>query len=418
MNNKILPIIFSAFFLNAAAGCSSEKKTALPELTQEEITAMSDNANEIAFSFYRKKASGKNENFFFSPYSMRSAFAMAREGAKNETAEQMNAVFSFPSENEELRKSYQSMSDAVYEASKGTIFTQANAFWAEKSYKFLPEYISALKRVYLAAAETADFSKKAEESRKKINSWTEKNTGGIIKDLFAEGTINELTRLVLVNAVYFKGTWSEPFTKNSTFEAEFHLNSGEKSKAQLMRHEESTYFQLGRKDKTLFLAMPYKSKSEKGAGLEMMVILPEDSADFAAAENQLSSRYVNEARASMTREKVRVFFPKFKFSSSHELNNDLKEMGMIAAFTDSADFSGMTDKPDLMIGTAVQKAFIDVAEEGTEAAAATGIAMTLKSAMPTPSFIFRADKPFVFLIRDIKTGLILFMGKVENPKAS
>ena len=150
----------------------------------------------------------------------------------------------------------------------------------------------------------------------------------------------------------------------------------------------------------------------------MMVILPEDSADFAAAENQLSSRYVNEARASMTREKVRVFFPKFKFSSSHELNNDLKEMGMIAAFTDSADFSGMTDKPDLMIGTAVQKAFIDVAEEGTEAAAATGIAMTLKSAMPTPSFIFRADKPFVFLIRDIKTGLILFMGKVENPKAS
>jgi len=149
----------------------------------------------------------------------------------------------------------------------------------------------------------------------------------------------------------------------------------------------------------------------------MMVILPENKEDFARTEKNLSSEYVNEARKSMNSENVRVFMPKFKFSSSHELNKDLQEMGMALAFSNSADFSGMTGNTELKIGTAVQKAFIDVSEEGTEAAAATGVAMTLKSVAPMPAFIFRADKPFIFLIRDVRTGLILFLGKVEDPKA-
>lgn len=417
MKKNIFPILFSALFLPAATGCSAEKTEAVPEISQETITTMADRANDIAFSFYRQKAAGNEKNFFFSPYSMRSAFAMAMEGAAGETAAEIGKVFSFSKDRNEMHNEFKAVSAAVAEAAKGTVFSDANSFWSEKKYPFLSEYVSALKKHYGSTANSVSFSQDAEGARKKINSWTEKNTNGIIKDLFAEGSIDPITRLVLVNAVYFKGSWDKAFSKNSTFEADFHPNNGMTSKAELMRHEESTYFPLGRKDGTLFLAMPYRSSGKDGAGLEMMVILPENKEDFARTEKNLSSEYVNEARKSMTSENVRVFMPKFKFSSSHELNKDLQEMGMPLAFSNSADFSGMTGNTELKIGTAVQKAFIDVSEEGTEAAAATGVAMTLKSVAPMPAFIFRADKPFIFLIRDVRTGLILFMGKVENPRA-
>lgn len=359
---------------------------------------MAMRANEIAFSFYKQKAAVKEENFFFSPYSMRSAFAMAREGAKGKTAEEMDKVFFFPSENAEMRLEMQSMAEAAAQAAEGSEFSDANSFWAHNNYTFLPEYVSALKKHYNAAAENADFVMDAEGARKKINSWASDKTNGIIKELLAKGSVDPLTRLVLVNAVCFKGTWQKAFDKKNTSKENFTLNSGKKVKTMFMQHR--------------------KGEDLSGGWLEMMIILPKDKEFFADIENNISSEYINEMRRKMTRTEVELYLPRFKFAVSHELDSSLKSMGMPLAFSDNADFSGMTGNNDLKIGYAIQKAFIDVSEEGTEAAAATAVVMAFRSAaVRQRPEVFRADKPFIFLIRDAKTGLIFFMGKLEKPTA-
>ena len=248
MKKMFLKFISAAVCATVLGGCGAAPKSVLGEIQDEKLSEMTMQANGIAFSFYKQKAAGKDKNFFFSPYSMRSAFAMAREGAKGSTAEEMNKVFSFPSDNAEMRLAVQAMGEAVSQAAKGSKFSDANSFWANKKYKFLNEYISVLKKNYKAAAENVDFANDTEGARKKINSWTSGKTNGIIKELFAEGSLDPLTRLVLVNAVYFKGTWKEAFGKNATFEADFYLNSGEKSKADLMRHEEETHFPYAQKE--------------------------------------------------------------------------------------------------------------------------------------------------------------------------
>ncbi|MBO4555481.1 MAG: hypothetical protein J5706_01885 [Elusimicrobiales bacterium] len=184
-----------------------------------------------------------------------------------------------------------------------------------------------------------------------------------------------------------------------------------------MRHTEAVKFPYYQTEDAQYLSMPYKGSHSSQKGLEMMIILPNDALSFAKTEKMLSPKHIYEIRKQMQYEKVRVFLPKFTFSSSHGLNSDLKAMGMPLAFSNFADFSGMTGKKDLKIGYAIQKAFIDVSEEGTEAAAATGIAMARTTALPVMPVIFRADRPFIFLIRDIKTGLIFFIGKLEKPTA-
>ena len=214
-----------------AAALSAQGKDAVAadsENKEEKIVQAVKNANEIAFSFYRKKAAGKEGNFFFSPYSMRAAFAMAREGAKGETAAEMDKVFSFPSDNAAMQIEMNTIAEAAAQAAQGSIFSDANSFWAHNNYKFLPEYVSALKKHYNAAAENADFVTNAEGARKKINSWTSDKTNGIIKELLAKGSVDPLTRLVLVNAVYFKGTWQKAFDKKLRLKKILHLIQGKK----------------------------------------------------------------------------------------------------------------------------------------------------------------------------------------------
>ena len=421
MKNRkgILMVVCAAASLAVSAcSCGCKTKTDVPMPSQEEFQNMTDRANDFAFSFYKRNSAGKNENFFFSPYSMRRAFSMVRTGAAGGTAEELNKVFMFSEETDAVKKEAAALAMAAESASRGTVFRDANSLWTQKDFSFLPEYISGLKKYYSAWAGTADFAKDSASAVKKINDWTAKNTNGIIKNLFSEGAVNSLTRMVLVNAVYFKGSWEKAFVKTATFEADFHLSAGGTTKARLMRHEDETDFPYASDSGVQYLAMPYRNGGAgEQKGLEMMIILPSDRNLFTKAEKNLSAEKIRSIRESMHSEKVRVFLPKFSFEASHELKNLLMEMGMSLSFTDKADFSGMTGDKSLFIQTAVQKAFIDVSEEGTEAAAATGISMGLKSIRPRPSVIFRADRPFIFLIRDAESGLVLFMGKVESPKA-
>ena len=370
--------------------------------------APAERANAIAFKFYAREAA-KPANLFFSPYSLHSAFAMAYEGAKGPTAAQIAAVFSFPPQAKKLRASVKTLNDGLDAAAKGAQLLQANAFWAEQEYKFLPAYTGALTRHYKAEAKPANFKTAAEVSRRAINAWAEERTKGRITGLFPEGALNALTRLVLVNAVYFKGNWAAPFAKGLTGEADFTRGDGQKIKVQMMGFSGTRDLEYGETENFQLVRLPYA-----GGSLAMLVALPKDGKKLADAAAGLSAARLAEMRAVLAEQKTKVFLPRFSFGSGFDLNGPLAEIGMPLAFTDAADFSGMDGTRRLYIQRAVHKAFVEVNEEGTEAAAATGIAMGVKSA----NFGFallRADRPFLFLIEDVKSGLVLFMGKVEDP---
>ncbi|PIU20655.1 MAG: hypothetical protein COT18_01125 [Elusimicrobia bacterium CG08_land_8_20_14_0_20_59_10] len=405
MIKNVLIVILIAVLglcLMPAGATAAPSKPEATKLTPEQ------RANRITFSFYAEEAA-KPGNLFFSPYSMYTAFAMAHEGARGRTASEMEKVFGFPAAMPAARASLGVLAKDLAAAAKGAEFVQANAFWAQQDYKFLPAYTRALKNNYGAEARSADFKTTTEKARKAINSWADKKTKGKIQDLFAEGALNSLTRLVLVNAVYFKGAWQGSFDKEMTMEADFTLNSGDKIKTKLMTFGENPRLEYGETAEAQLLRLPYK-----GGTLAMLIALPRDKEAMGKLEKKLSAEQLEAMRKALAPQKVKVYLPRFTFSSGFQLNGPLAQLGMPMAFTDAADFSGMDGTRKLFIQKAVQKAFVEVNEEGTEAAAATGVAMGLKS-MDFDFAMFRADRPFLFFIEDVKTGALLFMGRLEDP---
>ena len=403
-------LIFATALLSAPAlhaqggGAPDAAKPAAPAAPATPAAA----ANRIAFTFYGAEAA-KPGNVFFSPYSMYTAFSMAYEGARGQTASEIASVFGYPAKPAELRAAARSLKRSVAAAAKGAEFTQANSFWVQKGYNFLPDYVKTLKTSYSGESRTADFRMHTEAARAEINKWTAVKTNQRIKELFPADSLTALTRLVLVNAVYFKGLWQTPFKKDMTFEADFTKTGGEKVKAQMMSAPGTRDAEYAETDEYQAVRLPYK-----GGGLSMLALLPREGKTTADLEKGLDAAKLDGIRKSLAKEKVRVFLPKFSFSSGFKLNDDLAGLGMPTAFTDKADFSGMDGSKGLYIQNAFHKAFVEVSEEGTEAAAATGVAMGLKS-MPMDMLVFRADRPFLFFIEDHKSGLLLFMGRLEDP---
>ena len=398
--NAIL-LASAACFIAGAAYAAAKPKAKQP--------AHAARANAIAFKFYAKEAA-KPGNLFFSPYSVYTAFAMAYEGAKGKTATEIASVFSFQPKTPDLRASLAALNRDLAAATREAEFKQANSFWAQQDYKFLPAYLNTLRGTYRAEARQADFKNKTEEARAMINGWTEGQTNGRIKDLFPPGGLDALSRLVLVNAVYFKGKWVTTFNKELTFDGDFNKADGTQVKVRMMsapQPEPGLYFA---DEELQALRLPYKG------GLSMLVLLPRKGGKgLPGLEGELSEKKLAAVRAGLSEQKVKVFIPRFTFSSGFSLNGALAALGMPTAFTDGADFSGMDGSKKLYIQKAFHKAFVEVNEEGTEAAAATGIAMGVKSMPMFDVAVFRADRPFLFFIEDPKTGLILFMGRVEDP---
>lgn len=402
MNRKTIfaGLLLSAFVPNLPA---EETKPPVP------APAPAVSANAAAFAFYAREAA-KPGNVFFSPYSIRTAFAMAYTGAKGKTREEIASVFSFPALPGDLRDSLNALKKDLDAASKGSEFKQANSFWAQEGYPFLGNYVKSLRANYGAEANQVDFKAKTEEAREKINSWTSKETKGKIKDLFPKGALNPLSRLVLVNAVYFKGSWLESFSRDMTADADFTKTGGEKVKVKMMASPGTRNAEYAENEELQALRLPYK-----GGSLSMLVLLPREGKTLADVEKGLTAEKLEALRKALQKEKVKVFLPRFTFKTGYKLNDALAELGMPAAFTEgAADFSAMDGTNKLYIQTAFHKAFVEVNEEGTEAAAATGIAMGVKS-MPMAMLRFRADRPFLFFIEDAKSGLILFMGRLEEP---
>lgn len=386
----------------------------------EGIQEVVDANNRFAFELY-SKLNNKDTNMFYSPYSISSALAMTYEGAKGETAEEMKSVFHFPESNI-LRPNFAAVYNNINKASKAYELRTGNALWAQYDYRFLEDYTSRVEKYYGGRATNLDFVGETERSRQTINDFIEEQTNDRIKDLIPRGVLNAMTRLVLTNAIYFKGTWEWEFDKSDTRDQLFKITPENTVEVPMMyMKNDKAEFNYAELEKLQILELPYK-----GEEVSMLILLPKQGRafdtetgesigyDYALADIELSSENLNEWKARMHETKLDgIFLPKFEFDTKYFLNDALKAMGMPTAFSMKADFSGMDGTTDLFISDVIHQAFVKVDEKGTEAAAATAVVMKITGiAMPK---LFRADHPFIFLIQEKATGNILFLGKVVDP---
>lgn len=378
--------------------------------TPEGIDAVVKANNRFAFDFYsniKDKQENKEKNIFFSPYSISTALAMTCEGARGKTAEEMQSVFHFPKDDNVRRSSFAAVYNKLNPVNAGYKLSTANSLWVQQDYPFLSEYLTAVEKYYAGKATNVDFVHKTEETRQTINKWVEDETNNKIKDLIPQGTLDAATRLVLTNAIYFKGTWVKQFEKSETSEADFKVSEEKTVRVQMMsRTDDKSLFNYAETDDLQILEMMYK-----GEKISMIVLLPKNN--MSSVENLINSEKLTEWRGMLKEERVNVYMPKFTFTTKYDLNENLIEMGMPSAFSfGAADFSGMDGSKSLFISKVLHQAFIDVNEQGTEAAAATAVIVTMGISLhPT----FNADHPFIFLIQDRETGNILFMGRVVDP---
>lgn len=363
----------------------------------------------FGFDVYKslKQAEG---NIFFSPYSISTAFAMTYAGAKNQTQKEISSVFYFPHKGlhslfGKLQKTINTMQD------EGSIkLSVANALWLQKEYPFLNTFVKLNEKYYGAGIQSVDFLKHTEDARQTINAWIEDKTQDHIKELIKPRMVDKSTRLVLSNAIYFKGNWKASFEKKNTKERFFHLSATEKIQVPMMM--QSSKYKFKKLDDFRVIELPYEGNS-----LSMFLFLPTEVDGLGDFERKFTNKNVNNWIKSLqdsSKIKVKVSLPKFKITSDFELSSTLIALGMPRAFSSMADFSGMDGTKDLYISNVVHKAFVDVNEEGTEATASTAVIMARKSIRSSP--VFQANHPFLFLIREQKTGSILFMGRVVNPK--
>ncbi len=434
MDRNVISLLILASLValgSIAAGCTDMPGTTSADSAPPAGQEMPDNRtapdgsvvagnSRFAFDLYRHLANDPQyagQNLFFSPYSISSALAITYEGARGTTADEIRSVLHLP-ENDTLRQEgFAGIDAGAKRGSDNYTLRTANALWAEETYPFLLEYIETARRWYSANATNLDFINNPEASRQAINRWVEERTEDKIRDLLPAGSINPLTRLVITNAIYFKGTWVKQFDANETTEEVFRVAPNETVQVQMMqRTDEDAVYGYAETGTLQVLEMPYAHGD--GAELSMLVLLPKED-NLTAAEEALDAETVANLRESLVRERVRVFFPKFTLETEYSLPPTLAAMGMPTAFSGDADLSGMDGTDMLFISKVVHKAFVDVNEEGTEAAAATGVVVNLKSA-PVEDTVpeFRADHPFVFLIVEKDSGTILFAGRVVNPEGS
>jgi serpin B len=373
-----------------------------------EKTLVQDNT-AFAMDLYQKLRVSDG-NIFFSPYSISTALAMTYGGARGNTEKEMAKTLRFSLDQEHLHPAFAQVKSRLTKLQKaGNIkLSVANSLWPQRDYKFLDEYLSLAKKHYGVSIIPVDYKRAREAARKMINKWVEDQTDDKIKNLIQPGILDDLTRLVLVNAIYFKGTWESQFKADKTKDAPFHLSSNKSVQAPMMTQKEKfRYADLGSFD---MLKLPYIENE-----MSMIVLLPKKVDGLKQLESNLSAENLKRWKSRLRKREVLVFLPKFKMTSMFRLDKTLVSMGMIDAFSSRANFAGMDGRTDwLYIGAVIHKAFVDVNEEGTEAAAATAVIIKARG-MPTPPPVFRADHPFVFLIQENLTGSILFMGRVIDP---
>ncbi len=379
--------------------------------TQQGIQTVVDANNQFAFELYSELNKAEDSNLFYSPYSISAALAMTYEGAKGKTAEEMKSVFHFPESNV-LRPNFAAIYNSINEVNDVYDLKTGNALWAQYDFPFLEDYINRVEKYYGGKVANLDFVSEPEKSRKTINSFIEEQTNNKIKDLIPQGILNSMTKMVLTNAIYFKGTWEWEFDKSDTLDLDFKITPSNIVKTPMMYMDpDKARFNYADLEDLQILELPYK-----GEDLSMLILLP--SENLESIEPTLSTEKLSEYKNQMQETKLdAIYLPKFEFDTKYFMKETLSAMGMPTAFKDdgSADFSGMTEEEQLFISQVIHQAYVKVDEKGTEAAAATAVIMDSTSAGPSEKKIFKADHPFIFIIQEKQTGNILFMGRVNNP---
>jgi serpin B len=392
---------------------SEKPRVTSPEVNETDLTSLVEGNSAFAFNLYQALRE-ENGNLFYSPYSISLALAMTYAGARGETEQQMADTLHFTLSQNRLHPAFNSLDIELGKRGEGAKGKDdegfrlhiVNAIWGQKGYHFLPTFLDVLAENYGAGLRPLDFANAPEKSRLTINNWVSDQTEGRIEDLIPQGLIDILTRLVLTNAIYFNAAWQYPFKEEVTGDSQFYRLDGEEVTVPMMRQTES--FGYTEDDNYQAVELPYD-----GGELSMVILLPR-AGQFEAFEESLNAEQVSAIVNALDQRQVALAMPKFEFESAFKLKEVLMAMGMPVAFTEAADFSGMTGGHDLFISAVVHKAFVSVDEAGTEAAAATAVIMRV-TALPGAPVEFTANRPFIFLIRDIETGSILFVGRVLNP---
>jgi len=411
-------VIGRATFQVAIPGCASGD--AIPEASPADLKTLVQGNTGFALDLYAAvrthvdraaQAAGRDRdtNIFFSPYSISLCLAMAYAGARGETERQMAEALRFALPQDRLHPAFARLSLALA-GRTGLELSIANSLWGQTGYPFLPSFLCLLAEVYSAPLREVNFVSDPESARSAINRWVEEETRERIRDLIPAGGIDRDTRLVLANAVYFKAAWMFPFSERVTRDAPFYLLDGREVLVPTMVTQAPFGYAAGEGHQVVEL--PYE-----GGQASLVILLP-DRGRFEEFEGALDAERLAECLDRLAPKQVLLFLPKFTFTSQFALGQILAGLGMPDAFSDQADFSGMTGRRDLAIDEVYHKAFVALDEAGTEAAAATAVVMVMSigpSPEPPKPIEVRVDRPFLFLIRDRETGTILFLGRVLNP---
>ena len=386
-----------------------------PNVPQTDLSTLVAGNNTFAVNLYETLRS-QDGNLVFSPYSISLALAMTYAGARNETESQMAQTMEFTLPQDQLHPAFNALDLALANEGKSQgnngqpmQINIANAIWAEQTYSFQQAYLDLIAKNYGAGIQLADFIKNFDSVRGQINGWVSNQTKNKINDLLAPGSVNSSTRMVLVNAIYFKADWEIPFDPNNTSDSTFTLLDGSQTQVKMMNNGDLTLSYV-KGDGYQAVELPYN-----GNTAAMDIIMP-DEGNFQNFESSLNMQNLNGIFNSMQSTPIALGLPKFTFTTNFSLSDQLKSLGMTDAFDgNKADFSGMTGSRDLLISDVVHKAFVAVDEKGTEASAATAVMIAGMSAPMQQKVYLVIDHPFIFIIRDLKSGQMLFVGRVLNP---
>jgi serpin B len=419
---------FILFFLGLGAGCNSpvvpppgdvvqslKTRQTDPRVSSSDLSELVLGNSNFALDLYRKLCEQTpNENIFYSPYSLSLALAMTSAGAKNQTEKEMADALHLMDQ-ARLHPAFNALDLDLAGRGQNALgidgqpfrLNIVNALWGAMGYAFLPEFLDTLAVNYGAGIRLLDFMNQPEESRKTINQWVSYNTQEKIPEIIPAGVITVDTRLVLTNAIYFNAAWKKAFDPKTTSDGKFNRADGTTLTVSMMNQKET--FNYDEADGYQAVELPYD-----GEEMSMVIFLPAEKR-FSEFEKSLNTEKINTILGRLKMGQVLLTLPTFKLTCRFGLKDTLAQMGMPTPFTNAADFSGMNGTRDLCITDIIHQAYVLVNEKGTEAAAATGVIIGLTSAGPGTCKIFTADRPFIFLIRDMKTNTILFVGRILNP---
>ncbi|XP_071398831.1 leukocyte elastase inhibitor-like isoform X3 [Centroberyx affinis] len=379
-------------------------------------TPLTEANTSFSLALFKKLSeNNKTGNVFYSPFSISSALAMVLLGARGNTASQMSECLNVQKDQEHVHVGFSKLMSELNKPEAPYALSLANRLYGEKSYQFVEDFLAETKKHYNAELESVDFKTSPEAARNNINSWVEKQTQDKIKEVLVKGVVDDMTRLVLVNAIYFKGNWDKKFKEDFTQDTQFRVNKNDTKPVKMMHQKTKFPLTFIPEANCQILEMPYKGKD-----LSMLIFLPNNMEDDTTGLEKLEKVLTYEKFVEWTRPdmmdtvEVQVALPRFKMEEKYDLKEILSSMGMVDAFDmGMSDFSGMSPANDLVLSKVVHKAFVEVNEEGTEAAAATAAVMMLRCATIPVTFV--ADHPFLFFIRHNPSMSVLFAGRFCSP---